>query len=167
MNFIEQESNTAEIRNLFDRSPSHGIFLAHLEETTEVMRKRLQCSHRSHAPHDRHWGTAGIRTLLLLYRRGHSVPRGLCSLQHCSDQACFPSPSLWQSPLTTAQEHVLLPSVFPSQRVPWSKQLQTSWDTNPELGSWQRKPLIVLGWFSPAQSDSGLTALTDSASAVR
>lgn len=115
MNFIEQESTTAEIRNLFDRSPSQGVFLVHLEETTEVMRKSAVLPWKPCSPWQALRG-AHVHTLPLPYRRGHSVPRELCSLQHCSDRACFPSPSLWQSPFATAQEHVLLfHSVFPPQ----------------------------------------------------
>lgn len=151
MIFLEQESNIAEIKNLLNRSPLQEIFLAHLEETTKVMRKSALLSSR---PSSLWQALRGSRsTLPLPYGRGHSVPRERYSLQCCSHQACFPSPSFYKlvtkSPRNGTGARTSLPLCFPTrksqaqkregspmeQTAPSSPASKTSWGTKPEMES--------------------------------
>jgi len=127
--FLEEESNIAEIKkkkkNLFNRSPLQEIFLAHLEETTEVMRKSAVLSLRPFSPQQALRGSGS--TLLLPCRKGHSVPRNLCSLQHCSGQVCFSSPRFYKlvtkSPCNGTGARTSPPFCFPTRKSPARKRI--------------------------------------------
>lgn len=195
MIFLEQESNIAEIKNLFNRSPLQEIFLAHLEETTKVMRKSAVLSLRLSSPWQALRGSGS--TLPLPYRRGHSVPRERYSLQRCSGQACFPSPSFYKlvtkSPCNGTGARTSPPLCFShhkvtgseERRVPQSRQLPAPLPPKPpraqiqkwslwreERGSWQGKPLNVpfcknSTWMVLTSTEGFRTnSATDGASAV-
>lgn len=117
MIILEQESHIAEIKNLFNRSPLQEIFLAHLEETTEVMRKSAMLSQRPSSPWHALRGSGCTCPPAAIQKRQ------LCShysLQRCSDQALFSIPQLLQAcdkvPLQWhSSTYFSSPSVFPPE----------------------------------------------------